>query len=201
VNFGAGYQPALSLAGLPVASVAELELVWPADSLASVSERRSPSKCSLACTTDGWDDNGQMAYRPLQPNEYMAPVMSYMGRTGLDAQKRRRDPGSAVGGYQSTVTYPNTPIGGSLKAIAQGEDGEPGTRVFYAARWLRHPSEQVKIQGQHSGTASRRRSARSLSICARTMLLTMCDADLSEFGRRGHRQWQGTDHAPAGCRC
>ena len=39
----------------------------------------------------------------LQPNERMAPVMTYMGRTGLDAQKGAEILSSAVGGYAPAV--------------------------------------------------------------------------------------------------
>jgi len=129
----------------------------------------------------------------------MAPVMSYMGRTGLDAQKGAGDPG--IGGWwlQSTVTYPNTPIGGSLKAIAQVKMANLGTRVFYAAEGgLRHPSEQVKI----SRPTLERRLGGGRRVLFDLRAHNAADDVVmliwSEFGRPRHRQWQRTDHGAGG---
>jgi hypothetical protein len=38
----------------------------------------------------------------------MSQVMSYMGQTGLDAQKGADILSTAIGKYSSTVEYPNT---------------------------------------------------------------------------------------------
>ena len=63
----------------------------------------------------------------------MTQVMSYMGQTGLDAQKGADILGTAIGKYSSTIEYPKTTIGSSLKGIAQVKLAGLGTRVFYTS--------------------------------------------------------------------
>ena len=68
--------------------------------------------------------------------------MSYMGQTGLDAQKGADILSTAIGKYTSTVEYPKTTIGASLKGIAQVKLAGPrDAGLLHLARQLRHPRQ------------------------------------------------------------
>ncbi len=88
VNFGRGLPRALSLAGVPVASVAQLDSYGLLTGLASVDRRNSALEVFSCMYDDGFNDDGVM--KPLKnarPEDPMAQVLSYMGQTGLDAKK------------------------------------------------------------------------------------------------------------------
>jgi uncharacterized protein (DUF1501 family) len=199
VNFGRGLPRALSLAGVPVASVAELDSYGLLTSLSSVSERRSALEVFSCMYDDGYEDKGHVPYRPLQPNERMAPVMTYMGRTGLDAQKGAEILGSAVGGYTAAAAYPSTQLGGSLKAIAQVKVANLGTRVFYAAEGgFDTHSEQLKIQGGLWRGISEAVGAFFADLRAHDAADDVVMLIWSEFGRRVIDNGSGTDHGAGG---
>jgi uncharacterized protein (DUF1501 family) len=134
VNFGRGLPRALSLAGVPVASVAQLDSYGLLTSLASVDQRNSALDVFSCMYDDGINDDGNM--KPLKtfaPGDPMAEVLRYMGQTGLDAQKGADILSTAVGKYHSTVEYPKTQIAANLKGIAQVKFADLGTRVFYTS--------------------------------------------------------------------
>jgi uncharacterized protein (DUF1501 family) len=134
VNFGRGLPRALSLAGVPVASVAQLDSYGLLTSLSSVDQRNSALEVFSCMYDDGFNDDGVM--KPLQKvnaDDPMAEVLSYMGQTGLDAKKGAEILSTALGKYSSTVQYPNTSIGQSLRGIAQVKMAGLGTRVFYTS--------------------------------------------------------------------
>jgi uncharacterized protein (DUF1501 family) len=134
VNFGRGLPRALSLAGVPVASVAQLDSYGLLTSLSSVDQRNSALDVFSCMYDDGINDDGNM--KPLKafaPGDPMAEVLRYMGQTGLDAQKGADILSTAVGKYHSTVEYPKTQIAAYLKGIAQVKLAELGTRVFYTS--------------------------------------------------------------------
>jgi uncharacterized protein (DUF1501 family) len=133
VNFGRGLPRALALSGVPVASVAELDSYGLLTSLSSVAQRQSALEVFSCMYDDGWNDQGVPATKPRAAGEPMGDVLRYMGQTGLDAQKGADILKSALGSYSSTVSYPNTTIGSSLKGIAQVKLAELGTRVFYTS--------------------------------------------------------------------
>ncbi|MBI3329525.1 MAG: hypothetical protein HYZ81_22830, partial [Nitrospinae bacterium] len=118
VNFGRGMPRALSLSGVPVASVAQL------DTYGVLSSLSGPTR-PIAMETFT-----RMYTGPEAGDE----VMRYMGQTGLDAQKGADILRSAVTKYASTVKYPEgNPIAASLKAAAQVKLANLGTRLFYTA--------------------------------------------------------------------
>jgi len=134
VNFGRGLPRALSLAGVPVASVAQLDSYGLLTSLGSVDARNSALDVFSCMYDDGVNDDGNM--KPLQAaaaGDPMAEVLRYMGQTGLDAQKGADILSTAVGKYHSTVEYPKTQIASNLKGIAQVKFADLGTRVFYTS--------------------------------------------------------------------
>jgi uncharacterized protein (DUF1501 family) len=134
VNFGRGLPRALSLAGVPVASVAQLDSYGLLTSLASVDARNAALDVFSCMYDDGINDDGNLS--PLKtsaPGDPMAEVLRYMGQTGLDAQKGADILSTAIGKYHSTVEYPKTQIAANLKGIAQVKFADLGTRVFYTS--------------------------------------------------------------------
>src|SRR5262249_3046218 len=84
VSFGRGLPRALSLAGVPVASVAELDTYGLLTSLSGVEERRSALEVFSHMYDDGWDDMGKPC-ADFVPGGMGGDVLTYMGQTGLDA--------------------------------------------------------------------------------------------------------------------
>src|SRR5215212_9888269 len=130
ISFGRGLPRALSLAGVPVASVAELDSYGLLTSLSGVGQRESVLDVFSCMYDDGWNDMGKPTSAPL-PASRKGEVLRYMGQTGLDAQKGADILGTVLDKYQSDVVYPETSIAKSLKAVAQVKFAGLGTRVFY----------------------------------------------------------------------
>jgi uncharacterized protein (DUF1501 family) len=131
VTFGRGLPRALALAGVPVASVAQLDSYGLLTSLSSVDQRNSALDVFSCMYDDGFNDDAKMS--PLKAADPMGEVLRYMGQTGLDAQKGADILSTAIGKYSSTVNYPKTSIGAYLKGIAQVKLADLGTRVFYTS--------------------------------------------------------------------
>jgi uncharacterized protein (DUF1501 family) len=133
VNFGRGLPRALSLAGVPVASVAQLDSYGLLTSLSSVAQRQSALEVFSCLYDDGWNDQGPRPSDSLETTRPGDEVLRYMGQTGLDAQKGADILRTALGKYQSPVQYPRSPIAESLKGIAQVKLADLGTRIFYTS--------------------------------------------------------------------
>jgi uncharacterized protein (DUF1501 family) len=199
VNFGRGLPRALSLSGVPVATVAELDSYGLLTSLASVSQRESALEVFSCMYDDGWNDAGRPDLKPRSANERMGEVIRYMGQTGLDAKKGADILSTALDGYTTTVTYPNTPLAASLRGIAQVKLADLGTRVFYAA----HGSFDTHA-GQLAGHGLLLKEV-SEAVAAFFADLKQHQADddvvmliWSEFGRRVRDNGTGTDHGAGG---
>jgi uncharacterized protein (DUF1501 family) len=193
VNFGRGLPRALSLSGVPVASVAQLDSYGLLTNLSSVSQRQSALEVFGCMYDDGWNDQGlPAAHDPAEP---VGEVMRYMGQTGLDAQKGADILRTAAGKYASNVQYPNSPIAANLRGIAQVKLAELGTRVFYTSHgsFDTHAS-QVPAHGKlwqevSEGVAAFFEDLRAHNAADDVMMLIW-----SEFGRRVKDNGAGTDH-------
>ena len=199
VNFGRGLPRALSLSGVPVATVAELDSYGLLTSLASVSQRESALEVFSCMYDDGWNDQGLPDLKPRTVNERMGEVIRYMGQTGLDAKKGADILSTALDDYTSTVTYPKTPLAARLRGIAQVQLAGLGTRVFYAA----HGSFDTHA-GQLAGHGLLMKEV-SEAVAAFFADLKEHNADddvvmliWSEFGRRVRDNGTGTDHGAGG---
>jgi uncharacterized protein (DUF1501 family) len=194
VNFGRGLPRALSLSGVPVASVAQLDSYGLLTSLSSVSQRQSALEVFSCLYDDGWNDQGQPAMKSLEPQPG-DEVLRYMGQTGLDAQKGADILRTAAAKYQSSVQYPNNPIAGSLKGIAQVKLAELGTRVFYASHGTfdthatQLPAHAKLWQEVSEGIAAFFDDLRAHDAAEDVIMLIW-----SEFGRRVRDNGAGTDH-------
>src|SRR5215469_13728512 len=132
VNFGRGLPRALSLSGVPVASVAQLDTYGLLTSLSSVPQRQSALEVFSCLYDDGWNDQGQSAGAAdaVRPGD---EVLRYMGQTGVDAKKGADILRTALGKYQYNVTYPSSSISHSLKGIAQVKLAYLGAPLFYTS--------------------------------------------------------------------
>ena len=200
VNFGRGLPRALALAGVPVASVAELDSYGLLTSLASVDQRNTALEVFSCMYDDGFNDDGVM--KPIKhanAADPMSQVMNYMGQTGLDAQKGADILSTAIGKYSSTVEYPKTVIGSSLKGIAQVKMGGFGTRVFYAAHgsFDTHAS-QLATHSLLWKDVSEAVAAFFADLHAHDEADDVIMLLWTEFGRRVKDNGAGTDHGAGG---
>ena len=116
VNFGRGLPRALACRGVPVASVGNLE----AYGLLPDIQDEMARKLALNAFT-------QM-YGGVEGKDAVA---EFLGQTGLDALKGADILRTAPEGYSSSVEYASTPIGQSLKSVAQVMLADLGTRIYY----------------------------------------------------------------------
>src|SRR4030095_5173739 len=115
-NFGRGLPRGLAKDGVPVASVGNLETYGLLTGIEGQDQR-----------TQALDVFARM-YGPTIGTGY---AMSYIRRTGVDALKGADVLATAPSKYTSTVTYPNTVVGGYMKNIAQTHLAGFGTRILY----------------------------------------------------------------------
>jgi len=192
VNFGRGLPRALSLSGVPVASVAQLDSYGVLTSLSNVAQRQSALEVFSCLYDDGWNDTAKMPFAQAQPGE---AVLGYMGQTGLDAQKGADILRTALGKYHSTVEYPKSPIAENLKGIAQVKLADLGTRVFYTSHGTfdthatQLPSHAKLWQEVSEGVAAFFDDLRAHDAADDVTMLVW-----SEFGRRVKDNGAGTDH-------
>jgi uncharacterized protein (DUF1501 family) len=195
VNFGRGLPRALSLSGVPVASVAQLDSYGLLTSLSSVSERQSALEVFSCLYDDGWNDQGVKPSDALQQARPADEVMRYMGQTGLDAQKGADILRTALDKYQSNVMYPTSPIAENLKGIAQVKLADLGTRVFYTSHGsfdthaTQLPTHAKLWQEVSEGVAAFFQDLRAHNAADDVLMLVW-----SEFGRRVKDNGAGTDH-------
>lgn len=195
VNFGRGLPRALSLSGVPVASVAQLDSYGLLTSLSSVAQRQSALEVFSCLYDDGWNDQGQPSVQALEPARPGDEVLRYMGQTGLDAQKGADILRTAAEQYRSSVSYPSSPIADSLKGIAQVKLAGLGTRVFYASHGsfdthaTQLPAHAKLWQEVSEGVAAFFEDLRAHDAADDVLMLVW-----SEFGRRVKDNGAGTDH-------
>jgi len=200
VNFGRGLPRALALAGVPVASVAQLDSYGLLTSLASVDQRNSALDVFSCMYDDGINDSGIL--QPLKsfaPGDPMAGVLKYMGQTGLDAQKGADILASAIGKYNSTVAYPKSSIADNLKGIAQVKLAELGTRVFYTS----HGSFDTHAGQLNTHALFWREVSEAVSAFFADLREHNSADDVvmllwTEFSRRVKDNGAGTDHGAGG---
>jgi uncharacterized protein (DUF1501 family) len=184
VNFGRGLPRALSLSGVPVASVAQLDTYGVLTSLSSATRSMAMETfLRMYSGTEGGDE-----------------VLRYMGQTGLDAQKGADILRSAADKYVSTVKYPEgNPIAASLRGVAQTKFADLGTRIFYTAHgsFDTHASQMpmhAKLWKEVDGAIDAFfQDLREHNASEDTIMLIW-----TEFGRRVKENGSGTDHGAGG---
>jgi uncharacterized protein (DUF1501 family) len=198
VSFGRGLPRALSLAGVPVASVAQLDSYGLLTNLSSV-QRQAALEVFSWMYDDGWNDEGLPAEPRHQPRDPVGEVLRYMGQTGLDAQKGATILRTAVEKYHSQVIYPKTSIGQSLRGIAQVKFADLGTRVFYTAQnGFDTHGTQLAAHAQLWRDISEAIEAFFTDLRAHDAADDVIMLLWSEFGRRVRDNGSGTDHGAGG---
>jgi uncharacterized protein (DUF1501 family) len=198
VSFGRGLPRALSLAGVPVASVAELDSYGLLTNLSSV-QRQAALEVFSWMYDDGWNDQGLPPAETRPPHDPMGEVLRYMGQTGLDAQKGAAILRTAVEKYHSTVSYPKTSIGQSLRGVAQVKLADLGTRVFYTAHnGFDTHGTQLAAHAQLWREVSEAVAVFFEDLRAHDAADDVIMLLWSEFGRRVRDNGSGTDHGAGG---
>ena len=116
VNFGRGLPRALACKGVPVASVGNLETYGLLPDIQDEMVRKAALN-AFAQMYGGAEGKDAVA--------------EFLGQTGLDALKGADILRTAPEVYSSSVEYASTPLGQSLKNVAQVMFADLGTRIYY----------------------------------------------------------------------
>ena len=185
VNFGRGLPRALAKAGVPVASVGNLETYGLLTGIEGQDQR-----------TQALDVFAKM-YAPTVGTGY---ATEYIRSTGTYALKGADILATAPSKYTSNVTYTNTSVGQYMKNIAQTNLAGFGTRILYTTSpyngFDTHATEAVnhaKLWTDVSANVRTFFDDLQQHQASDNVLLFM----FSEFGRRIADNGSGTDHGAA----
>ena len=184
INFGHGLPRALTVAGVPVAAIADLSTYGVLTGITDQTQR--------ARALD-------LFAKMYSPAIGTGTVTDYLRSTGMEAMLGADIVKVAPERYSSTVEYPNSPIAAHLKDIAQVYLAGLGTRIFYT----QHASFDT-----HAGEAGAHPKLWEDVSQGITAFFDDLHAHgegdnvvmylFSEFGRRVHDNGSGTDHGAAG---
>ena len=184
INIGQGLPRAMSVAGVPVTSVGDLESYGVMNKI----EQERLKERSLQAFKDIYGQaigSGQVA--------------EYIGKTGLDVLKGADLLAAVASKYQSSIEYADNSIAKSLRDVARIHFADLGTRVFYtnhggydthANEMPAHPKLLTDLSGAISDfmdDLEEHNAADDVSILVFT-----------EFGRRMRDNGSGTDHGSGG---
>ena len=184
INIGQGLPRAMSVAGVPVTSVGDLESYGVMNKI----EQERLKERSLQAFKDIYGQaigSGQVA--------------EYIGKTGLDVLKGADLLADVASKYQSSIEYADNSIAKSLRDVARIHFADLGTRVFYtnhggydthANEMPAHPKLLTDLSGAISDfmdDLEEHKAADDVSILVFT-----------EFGRRMRDNGSGTDHGSGG---
>ena len=184
VNIGQGLPRAMSVAGVPVTSISDLEGYGVMNQIEKEQLR----------------DKALQAFKDIYGQAIGTGVVSeYIGKTGLDVLKGADLLGDVASTYQSTVEYADNSIAKSLKDVARIHLNGLGTRIFYTNHggYDTHANEMPthpKLMSDLSGAISdflddldQHDESDNVAILVFT-----------EFGRRMRDNGSGTDHGSGG---
>jgi uncharacterized protein (DUF1501 family) len=187
VNFGRGLPRALSVAGVPVASVGNLETYGVLTGIEAEDQRTRAL------------ETFSRVYEPMLDKD---PVLSYFAQTGLDALEGADILSTAATNYTSTVKYGNDDVAQYMRNIVQTHLANLGTRILYTtapynsfdthagqlANHTRLWSQTSKAIGDFYADLQEHNATENVVLFVFT-----------EFGRRVHDNGSGTDHGAGGC--
>ena len=184
VNFGRGLPRALTLPGVPITSVGDLD--------------------NYGLMTPIEEEQHRMRSLEIFKGMYgpaigSGVVMEYLAQTGLDVIKGSDELKKAPAMYKSDVEYADNPIAKSLKDVARVHLADLGTRVFYTQHggYDTHANEvptHPKLLTELSGAISDFfQDLRAHDDADEVVMLVF-----TEFGRRIKDNASGTDHGSGG---
>ena len=184
VNIGRGLTRAMSVAGVPVTSIGDID---------GYGVMNDVEKAHLR-------DRSIQAFKNIYGQAIgSGPVSEYIGKTGIDILKGADMLSDVANSYSSSVEYADNPIAKSLKDVARIHLADLGTRVFYtnhggydhhANEMLAHPGLMRDLSGAIADfidDLEEHDAAEEVAILVFT-----------EFGRRMRDNGSGTDHGSGG---
>lgn len=184
VNIGQGLPRAMSVAGVPVTSISDLEGYGVMNQIEKEQLR----------------DKALQAFKDIYGQAIGSGVVSeYIGKTGLDVLKGADMLGDVASNYQSSVEYADNSIAKRLRDVARIHLSGLGTRIFYTNHggYDTHANEMPthpKLMDDLSGAISdflddldQHDESENVAILVFT-----------EFGRRMRDNGSGTDHGSGG---
>ena len=184
VNIGRGLTRAMSVAGVPVTSIGDID---------GYGVMNDAEKAHLR-------DRSIQAFKNIYGQAIgSGPVSEYIGKTGIDILKGADMLSDVANSYSSSVEYADNPIAKSLKDVARIHLADLGTRVFYtnhggydhhANEMLAHPGLMRDLSGAIADfidDLEEHDAAEEVAILVFT-----------EFGRRMRDNGSGTDHGSGG---
>ena len=184
VNIGRGLTRAMSVAGVPVTSIGDID---------GYGVMNDVEKAHLR-------DRSIQAFKNIYGQAIgSGPVSEYIGKTGIDILKGADLLSDVADSYSSSVEYADNPIAKSLKDVARIHLAGLGTRVFYtnhggydhhANETLAHPGLMRDLSGAIADfidDLEEHDAAEEVAILVFT-----------EFGRRMRDNGSGTDHGSGG---
>jgi uncharacterized protein (DUF1501 family) len=184
INIGRGLPRAMSVAGVPVTSIGDID---------GYGIMNDIDKKKLR-------DRSIQSFKNIYGQAIgTGPVSEYIGKTGIDILKGADLLADVADSYTSNVEYADNPIAKSLKDVARIHLAELGTRVFYtnhggydhhANEMLAHPGLMRDLSGaiaDFMDDLEEHDAADDVAILVFT-----------EFGRRMRDNGSGTDHGSGG---
>ena len=184
VNIGQGLPRAMSVAGVPVTSISDLEGYGVMNQIEKEQLR----------------DKALQAFKDIYGQAIGSGVVSeYIGKTGLDVLKGADMLGDVASNYQSSVEYADNSIAKSLRDVARIHLSGLGTRIFYtnhggydthANEMPTHPKLMADLSGAISDfldDLDQHDESENVAILVFT-----------EFGRRMRDNGSGSDHGSGG---
>ena len=184
VNIGQGLPRAMSVAGVPVTSISDLEGYGVMNQIEKEQLR----------------DKALQAFKDIYGQAIGSGVVSeYIGKTGLDVLKGADMLGDVASNYQSSVEYADNSIAKSLRDVARIHLSGLGTRIFYtnhggydthANEMPTHPKLMADLSGAISDfldDLDQHDESENVAILVFT-----------EFGRRMRDNGSVTDHGSGG---
>ncbi len=184
INFGVGLPRALSVPGVPVTSVSDLDNYGLMTGISDVDQR----------------DQALQIFKDMYgPAIGTGPVMEYLAQTGNDVLKGADRLKEAPAMYSSNVEYAATPIARALRDVARVHLAGLGTRIFYTSQggYDTHANE----------VPTHPKLVDELSRAIMDFFQDLREHDASEevvmyvfteFGRRIYDNGSGTDHGSGG---
>ena len=184
VNIGRGLPRAMTLTGVPVASVGDLDNYGLMTSIEDAAYRSNML------------DNFKNLYTQAIGS---GPVSDFLGRTGNDILSSAELLKDVPSRYESTVEYANNSIAKSLRDVARVHLAGVGTRIFYtqhggydthATQLANHP----RLLGEVTGAIMDFfQDLKDHNASEAVVMLVF-----TEFGRRIKDNGSGTDHGSGG---